>query len=72
MQYRGRMVAYANEEIPTLPDEAVPVSIQIEKHIFGIYEYIKYIYIYEYYIYIYIYIYIYYIYILIYIYIYTY
>ena len=42
------MVAYTNEEIPNLPDEAVPVIRQREENIFGIYEYILCIYIYIY------------------------
>ena len=41
------MAAYAIEEIPNLPDEAVPVIRQREKHIIGMHEYI-YIYIYKY------------------------
>ena len=45
------MAAYAIEEIPNLPDEAVPVIKQRENHIIGMHEY--YIYIYILYIYIY-------------------
>ena len=50
MQYRGRMVAYANKEIPNLPDEAVPdreQNILQERYVLNIYIYI-YLYIYIY------------------------
>ena len=58
MYFRGRMAAYAIEEIPNLPDEVVPVIRQRERNIFGMYKYYIYTYIYVYVLHRYIHIYI--------------